>query len=323
MTDQPWVSGGAKEPDPQARQTTVKSSDGFELGVAEYGPEHGIPVISIHGTPGSRYGGPPPDQPDLYERLGARVIGFDRPGYGLSTRRAGRVVADAARDVEAIANGLGLDTFAVTGGSGGGPHCLAVATLLPERVTRVACVVGVAPLGTPGLAQDAWLDGMTQGNVDEFTWAMGGEPVLRPNLQTQAAEDLARVAVDPANPLGDSYELSDGDREIMARPEYAARMQRLMQEAYRQGIDGWLDDDLVFVKPWGFDVASLRVPAMVWFGTEDTLVPPAHGRWLSENVPGALVVAMSGGHLELVNRVDELLLWLIKGEVPQDATTIA
>src|SRR5215213_2746259 len=111
MTDQPWVSGGAKEPDPQARQTTVKSSDGFELGVAEYGPEHGIPVISIHGTPGSRYGGPPPDQPDLYERLGARVIGFDRPGYGLSTRRAGRVVADAAGDVEAIADGLGLDTF--------------------------------------------------------------------------------------------------------------------------------------------------------------------------------------------------------------------
>jgi pimeloyl-ACP methyl ester carboxylesterase len=233
------------------------------------------------------------------------------------------VVADAAKDVEAIADALGLETFAVTGGSGGGPHCLAVATLLPGRVTRVACVVGVAPLGALGLAREAWLDGMTQGNVDEFTWAMGGERVLRPNLQRLAADDLARVAVDPTNPLGESYEMSDSDREIMARPEYAVRVQRLMQEAYRQGIDGWLDDDLVFVAPWGFDLASLRVPAMVWYGTEDTLVPPAHGRWLSENVPGALVVTMSGGHLELVNRVDELLLWLIQGDAPPDAATVA
>jgi pimeloyl-ACP methyl ester carboxylesterase len=323
MTDQPWVSGGATDPDLNARQTTVRTADGRQLGVAEYGPHDGTPIISIHGTPGSRYGGPPPDQPDLYERLGARVIGFDRPGYGLSTRRRGRVAADAAQDVEAIADALNLETFAVTGGSGGGPHCLAVATLLTQRVTRVACVVGVAPLGAPGLSKDRWLEGMTQGNVDEFTWALGGEDVLRPNLQTQAAEDLARVMQDPTNPLGDSYQLSEGDREIMARPEYAVRVQRLMQEAYRQGIDGWLDDDLVFVQPWGFDIQSLTVPAMVWYGTEDTLVPPTHGRWLAENVPGALVVTMSGGHLELVNRVDELLLWLIKGEVPQDATTPA
>jgi pimeloyl-ACP methyl ester carboxylesterase len=320
MTDRPWVSGGATNPDPDARQTMVTTSDGRQLGVAEYGPEDGAPIISIHGTPGSRFGGPPPDQPDLYQRLGARVIGFDRPGYGLSSRRPGRVVADAADDVRAIADALGLDEFAVTGGSGGGPHCLAVATLLPDRVTRAACVVGVAPLGASGLTHEQWLDGMTQGNVDEFTWALGGEGVLRPNLQAQAAEDLARVATDPTNPLGDSYQVSDGDREIMARPEYALRMQRLMQEAYRTGVDGWLDDDLVFVHPWGFDVAALQLPVTVWYGTDDTLVPPAHGRWLAEHVPGAVVVAMDGGHLELVNRVEELLLWLIKGDVPAGAT---
>jgi pimeloyl-ACP methyl ester carboxylesterase len=126
--------------------------------------------------------------------------------------------------------------------------------------------------------------------------------------------------VDPSNPLAETYELSEGDREIMARPEYAVRMQRLMQEAYRQGIDGWLDDDLVFVKDWGFDLSTLSVPAMVWYGTEDTLVPPAHGQWLARNVPGALVVTMSGGHLELVNRAEELVAWLIGGSAPADAT---
>lgn len=321
MTDRPWVSGGAADLDLAARQTTVTTSDGQQLGVAEYGPPDGTPVISIHGTPGSRYGGPPPDQPDLYERLGVRTILFDRPGYGLSDRRPGRVVADAAHDVAAIADALELDSFAVTGGSGGGPHCLAVATLLGDRVTRAACVVGVAPLGTAGLSEPEWLAGMTQGNVDEFTWAMQGEGVLRPNLERLAAEDLDRVAADPSNPLGDTYELSEGDQEIMARPEYALRMQRMMQEAYRTGVDGWVDDDLVFVKAWGFDVNELSVPVMVWYGTDDTLVPPAHGRWLAQNVPGAQVVTMSGGHLELVNRVGELLSWLIGGDAPADAVT--
>jgi pimeloyl-ACP methyl ester carboxylesterase len=222
-----------------------------------------------------------------------------------------------------IADALGLEQFAVTGGSGGGPHCLAVATLLADRVTRAACVVGVAPFGAKGLPQSEWLHGMTQGNIDEFTWAMAGEDVLRTNLQSEATEDLARVAIDPANPFGDTYQLSESDRDIMARPEYAVRTQRLMQEACRAGIDGWLDDDLVFVRPWGFDLNALRVPTMVWYGANDTLVPAAHGRWLAANVPNALVVEMDGGHLELVNRLDELLRWLIDGTPPGDATVVA
>ncbi|MCZ3386716.1 MAG: alpha/beta hydrolase [Actinomycetia bacterium] len=319
MSEQPWVSGGASAPDPNACESTVSTPDDHVIGIAEYGPGDGIPIISIHGTPGSRYGGPPPDKPDLYERLGVRAIGFDRPGYGLSSRRRGRSVADAASDVTAIADALGLDRFAVTGGSGGGPHCLAVAALLPTRVTRVACVVGVAPLDGAGLPETEWLKGMTQGIVDEFTWSMAGEAVLRPELERLATADLERVLADPTNPLGETYQMSKGDREIMARPEYALRMQRLIQEAYRCGVDGWLDDDLVFVKDWGFDLATLSVPAIVWYGTDDTLVPPSHGRWLAGNVPGALVVAMSGGHLELVNRAEELVVWLIGGDAPNDA----
>ena len=319
MSDQPWVSGGATFPDPDARQRTVTTPDGRTLGVAEYGPEDGFPVVGIHGTPGSRFAGPPPQQPDLYDRLGVRSITFDRPGYGISTRRAGRTVADAADDVAAIVDALGVDQFAVTGGSGGGPHCLAVATLLPDRVTRVACVVGVAPLGDAGLPQDDWLAGTTKGNVDEFTWSMAGEETLRPQLQRLAAADLERVAADPTNPFGEEYQMSDGDREIMSRPDYAVRIQRLIEEAYRCGVDGWVDDDLVFVKDWGFDLSALTAPAMVWYGTDDTLVPPAHGQWLARNVPGALVVTMAGGHLELVNRAEELMVWLTGGQAPADA----
>ena len=68
---QPWISGGATQPDPDARQYTVVTPDGRTLGVAEYGPADGLPVFSLHGTPGCRFGGPPPEEPDLYERLGA------------------------------------------------------------------------------------------------------------------------------------------------------------------------------------------------------------------------------------------------------------
>jgi pimeloyl-ACP methyl ester carboxylesterase len=320
MTEQPWISGGADVPDPIAREYVVTAPDGRTLGVAEYGPASGFPVFSLHGTPGCRYAGPPIDHPDLFEERHVRLIGYDRPGYGLSSRHEGRTVADAAADVAAIADHLGLDRFAVQGGSGGGPHCLAVAALLPERVTRVACVVGVAPYGDAGLAHDVWLDGMDQGNIDEFTWSLGGEATLRPRLEALAAGDLRRAVEDPGNVLGPEYQLSEGDRAILADPRRHERFTRGTQEAYRNGVDGWVDDDLLFVKPWGFSLEDVVAPAMVWFGVEDTLVPRAHGEWLAAHVPAAQVVRMQGGHMELSNRVPDLIEWLAGGSVPSDAT---
>lgn len=316
---QPWASGGATVEDPKARQYTVTTPDGRTLGVAEYGPADGIPYFDLHGTPGCRYGGPPPGEPELFERLGVRRIGYDRAGYGLSTRRPGRRVVDVADDVRVIADHLGLDSFAVTGGSGGGPHCLAVAARLRDRVTRVACVVGVAPMGDDGLPTDVWLDGMTEGNIKEFTWALAGEDVLRPELERLAADELARVVDDPANALGPDYELPDADRAVMSDPRRAERIVRGTQEAYRTGVDGWVDDNIVFVSPWGFDVSEITAPAMVWFGVEDTLVPPAHGEWLATHVPGAQVVRMKGGHMELANRLGDLAAWLAGGDLPGDA----
>jgi pimeloyl-ACP methyl ester carboxylesterase len=319
MTEPAWVSGGAS-PDPAARETTVTAPDGRTLGVAEYGPPDGFPVFSLHGTPGCRYGGPPVDHPDLFEQRSVRVVGYDRPGYGRSTRMPQRTVADAAADVGLIADALGIERFAVSGGSGGGPHCLSVAALLGDRVTRAACVVGVAPYGEPGLDQREWLDGMTQGNVDEFLPSLEGEAALRPRVQVLAAEALAAAATDPARIIGPQYELSDDDRATLADPRRLDRHARNIREALRTGVDGWLDDDLVMVRPWGFDVGDLSVPTMVWFGLDDRLVGRTHGEWLAAHVPGAYVVRMSGGHTSLAHRVPELYSWLVDGTVPPDAT---
>ncbi len=118
----------------------MKTPDGRHLSTQTYGDPDGKPVFLLHGTPGSRLG--PHPRGTVLHRLGVRLIAFDRPGYGDSDRFQGRRVADAATDVLAIADAFGLDKFAVVGRSGGGPHALACAALLPDRLTKVAVLVG-------------------------------------------------------------------------------------------------------------------------------------------------------------------------------------
>ncbi|MFC7484665.1 alpha/beta fold hydrolase [Luedemannella flava] len=141
------------------------------------GNRDGMPVFLMHGTPGSRSG--PKPRGSVSYRLGVLLISYDRPGYGRSTRHPGRGVADAARDVAAIADALGIDRFAVVGRSGGGPHALACAALLPQRVVRTAVLVSLAPANARDLN---WYDGMTPGNVAAYTWADNDYPALKKEL---------------------------------------------------------------------------------------------------------------------------------------------
>jgi len=196
-------------------QIQTATSNGRTLTFAQWGDRDGFPVFTLHGTPGSRllrhY------DESKYAQVGARVITYDRPGYGGSDRSRGRGVVDCVADVAAIADTLGVERFAVTGGSGGGPHALAVAARLPDRVTRASCEVGIVPYPTPDFD---WFEGMDPLNVKEFGWALGGENVLVPELEREVAELLVRVAADPSKLLGDDWELSEADRTELARVEY-------------------------------------------------------------------------------------------------------
>ncbi len=159
--------------------------DGRTLCVEESGVPDGRAVFVLHGTPGARiqWRGLVEDA----ESRGIRLVSYDRPGYGGSDSAPGRTVVDAAHDVAAIADALGLERFAVEGGSGGGPHALAC-TQLPDRVVAVASLAGVAPWGAEGLD---WLDGMGQDNLDEFGATLEGEDVLRRYLLGQRDDMLA------------------------------------------------------------------------------------------------------------------------------------
>jgi pimeloyl-ACP methyl ester carboxylesterase len=287
---------------------TVAAADGRTLAVAEWGDPQGSPVFLLHGTPGSRFGG----QADAsaFAEVGARVITYDRPGYGGSDRFRGRRVVDCVADVAAIADSLGIQRFAVTGGSSGGPHSLAVAARLPERVTRAACGAGVAPFDTPDFD---WFAGMDAKNIEEIGWGLEGEEVLARNLERVAAGMLERVADDPSKLISDEVQLSEADRAVLASPERHEAMRQGINAAFRQGVWGYVDDTLCLVQPWGFDVMEIRVPTRVSYGLTDVLVPRQHGEWLAHNVPNAeMVIDEQGGHLPDPKLVKERIGWLVQ-----------
>jgi pimeloyl-ACP methyl ester carboxylesterase len=285
---------------------TVAAADGRTLAIAECGDPDAFPVFLLHGTPGSRFAGQ--GDASVYADAGARVITYDRPGYGGSDRFRGRRVVDCVADVAAIADSLGIERFGVTGGSWGGPHSLAVAARLPEQVTRAACVVGVAPFDMPGFD---WFAGMDAVNIEEIRWALEGEDVLARELERMTTAWLKRLADDPSK--AGEVEFSEADRAVMANPERQEMVRRMLNEAFRQGVWGYVDDALCLIQPWGFDVAEIRVPTRIDYGLTDVLVPHQHGEWLAHNVPNAeVVIDEQGGHFSAPNVVTERFGWLVQ-----------
>lgn len=275
--------------------------------------------MSLHGTPGSRLTRWPNE--DLFIELGVCLVTHDRAGYGRSTRLRGRTVADAARDVVLVADSLGFERFGVTGGSGGGPHVLACAGLWPDRVIRATCAVGCAPFGPTGLERDAWLAGMDPENVKEFGWAEAGEGVLSVELEREHAAMRERIAEDPSTILG-NFDLSESDKAQLTRPEVHQVIRESVPEQAVNGVWGWVDDDLAFLRPWGFDIRDISVPVLIEYGETDVLVPAAHGAWLAANVPGCVVkIDDEAGHLgsDPEREIAENVNWLRDG-VPPPAT---
>ena len=301
------------------RLRTLELPDGRTLAYATWGDPDGFPVLALHGTPGCRFSRWPNE--DVFVRAGAQWVTHDRAGYGRSDRHHGRTVADEAADVAALADELGFDRFGVTGGSGGGPHVLACAALLPDRVVRAICTVGVAPFGDAGLSKDEWLDGMDPENVKEFEAALAGEDVATAEIERLQQQVEERVAVDPSSIL-DDFELSESDRAQMARPEAMQVIAETSLEQAVNGVGGWVDDELAFTKPWGFDVSAVSVPVLIRYGLTDVLVPPSHGAWLAANVPGCIVdIDDTGGHMGVDPELEILanVRWLAEGVPPEGA----
>lgn len=197
-------------------------------------------------------------------------------------------------DVAAVLTHLGAPRCLVAGWSGGGPHALATGSRLPEQVGGILCIAGVAPYDAEGLN---FLEGMGQQNIDEFGLALQGEEAIRPSNE---AEAVGLRNTDAAGLIeGMATLLPDVDRAVLTA-EFGEDMVANCAEGLRTGVDGWVDDDLAFVAPWGFSLAEIAVPTFVWQGSEDLMVPFAHGQWLAAHVPGATArLQQAEGHLSI------------------------
>ncbi|CAM5357276.1 MULTISPECIES: alpha/beta fold hydrolase [Streptomyces] len=271
---------------------TISLRDGRRLDVRVSGPEDGVPLVFHHGTPSAV----PPVR--AIERAahaqGLRHVSFSRAGYGGSTRLPGRDVAAVAADVADLLDHLGARRCLVAGWSGGGPHALATAALLPDRVAGVLSIAGFAPYDAPGFD---YTEGMGEANVEGFAVVLQGEGPLREHLEKKALgrQDADAEALRAA--LGTL--LSPVDQESLT-DEFAEDVSAGFAEGLRNGVDGWADDDLAFVRPWGFSLDDITVPAFVWHGSEDLMVPFSHGRFLAKHIPGAAAHLEEGeGHLTI------------------------
>ncbi|MFG1913483.1 alpha/beta fold hydrolase [Micromonospora sp. NPDC048898] len=287
-----------------ATQRTVTTPDGRRLAVETSGAPDGPPVFLLHGTPGSR-SGPRPRGIVVY-RLGVHLVCYDRPGYGDSDRQEGRRVADAAADVAAIADALGIERFAVVGRSGGGPHALACAALLPDRVTRAAVLVGLAPAGAPDLD---WYAGMAATNVTDYGQADEDLTELTLNLKIRAEE----ARRDPMTLL-DFLRPQLPDEDIRVVDDVAIRrlLTDMYAEALRHGPEGWIDDVLAIRRGWGFDLAGIRAEVRLWHGEQDRFSPVEHSHWLASRIPRAEVQVQPGAaHFGAVEILPQTLTWLV------------
>jgi pimeloyl-ACP methyl ester carboxylesterase len=305
----------------EIQRGTIDVPDGRKVEILTAGPPDGLPLVFHDGTPGGLVAYPP--MVEAAAVRGLRTVLHSRPGYGASTPRPGRRVADDAGDVAAILTVLGAETFVTVGVSGGGPHALACAALLPGGCLAAATMAGVAPRRAQGLD---WLAGMGPENIEEFGAAERGAEALTEYLDAAARELAAVTGPEVAASLGGL--IAAPDRAILTG-EFADYLAASLRAGISTGIAGWRDDDLAFAGSWGFwfgpgvdlgpSAMSLpagswagkppygadeadrpRRPIAVWQGDEDRMVPFEHGQWLAAHIPGARSHLMKGeGHLSI------------------------
>jgi len=286
----------------------LEVGDGRIVGFAVWGDADSTAptVVHCHGTPGGRL--VPYTTPAM---SGRRHISLDRPGFGLSDPQPSRTVGDHAADVERVLDHLGIGRFSAFGWSGGGPHALGLGALLPDRVARVAI------LGCPAPDDDPTFDvtaGMPEMNRESRR--MLHENPEDDRLDTEKAVTAFRD--DPVSFLEQIDSILDpvdvaGGRALNLRPHMIAQL----LDAFQNGAEGWFEDDLVTVRPWGFVPEDVRTEVWLWHGERDRLVPVAHGRHLAARLPRCTGQFLpEDGHISPIARLPEILDWLTREPTP-------
>jgi pimeloyl-ACP methyl ester carboxylesterase len=285
-------------------QRTARTPDGRILAIEEAGDPNGRPVLVHMGTPNSRH----LYQPNAIDAAvrGLRLICYDRPGYGGSTPQPGRSVADCAADVRAICAELRIDRLGMWGISGGGPHVLACAALLPDLVSAAASLASLAPMDAQGLD---FFAGMGELNAEDIRLFLRDPQAARAKLDSDREDILATSAADLAGAL--QTLLTPADAAVL-KNAVADYLVYCNHEGLAPGGQGWWDDGVAHCSPWGFELSAISVPVLLMHGRQDKFVPFGHGQWLAEHVPRVQARLLDqDGHLTLLaNRIPEVHTWL-------------
>ena len=272
--------------------------DGRVLAYSEYGESNGHPVFFFHGAPGSRIFRPPDE---ATRRMGVRLICVDRPGYGGSTFQPNRQILDWPGDVAALADVLGIESFAVVGHSAGSPHALACAYSLPDRVDSAAVVCGVGPVDAPGATENTTF-------INRLGFKFGRYAPW-PLVRAMVWVFFHKQAADPANAIDmDRRERVAADDKVMQIPGVRENCIESDMEAYRQGLLGYSWDVGLVIRPWGFPLEQIKIPVHFWHGTADNFTSVRMARSMAERTPNSKAFIFEGeGHMLLIPHWQEIL----------------
>ena len=268
----------------------LKLKDGRELEIQDNGINSESAIIFHHGTPGhvSTWS----EWLEAAAISGIRALSYSRAGYGTSDRNPGRSVLSNNNDIAQFLEAKNITQFVSIGWSGGGPHCIA-STVDPRNVGAIS----LAGVGAYGVDDLDFLAGMGPENHDEFGAAFKGEAVIDQWMETNAGPMKSVSGADIREALGGLIGVAD---KAVLDGGAADHMAASMRSALAVSFDGWIDDDLAFVKPWGFELAAITTPVFLWQGDDDLMVPHAHSYWLKKHIPTAQLKFKSGeGHISL------------------------
>lgn len=260
------------------------------------GAPDGLPVLFQHGTGDSRLCRHPDDS--IAADLGIRLITADRPGVGGSTRQSGRTVTGWVSDIEAIADALDVTQFVVAGHSGGGPHALAVAAALPDRVAKVGLASPLAPYGPAGpreLIKDSDLRLLYR--LSRAKWLAEGAGRLEARYYRGHIEAFVKRCVKnwPA------------DRNVFTDPVLAPMFRSQFREALAQGGIGALDDLWAFLD-WGFRPEDVSQQVVLFAGDTDDILELESSRRLAARLPHCELTWWPGtGHYGVYGKWREFL----------------